>query len=214
MKLFLLGATGRTGKWVLQEALKRNHEVVCLSRNVERLGKHVNLIVIEGSPTKLEDVEKAIAGCDVIVSVLNVSRKSDFPWARLRTPPTFLSDTINNLIQTVEPSKRIVICSAWGVAETKKDLPSWFRWFIDNSNIGVAYKDHERQEQLLEKSKLDWTFVRPVGLTNGRRKKVQESFNNEPRPSLLISRKSVANYLLDCLEKPELIHKKIVISNR
>ncbi|MEO0331023.1 MAG: hypothetical protein AAF223_04960, partial [Bacteroidota bacterium] len=46
----------------------------------------------------------------------------------------------------------------WGVADSINDIPKWFRWFIDNSNIGVAYQDHERQEKILSKSSLDWTI--------------------------------------------------------
>ena len=109
--------------------------------------------------------------------------------------------------------KRISICSAWRVAETKQDIPKWFKWFIDNSNIGVAYKDHERQEQLLTNSNLDWTIVRPVGLTNSKQeKRIRETFDNKPKPSLLISRKCLATYLVESLERDNLIKKHIVIS--
>ncbi len=68
----------------------------------------------------------------------------------------FLSDVMKNVIELAEihKVKRIIACSAWGAAETKKDLPAWFRWFIDNSNIGYTYRDHERQEKLLMNSKL------------------------------------------------------------
>lgn len=109
--------------------------------------------------------------------------------------------------------KRVAICSAWGVAETKKDIPKWFKWFIDNSNIGVAYTDHERQENILSQSLLNWVIVRPVGLSNSKSTEtIQESFDNKPKPSILISRKSVGRYLVESLEKEVLIGKKVVIS--
>lgn len=65
--------------------------------------------------------------------------------------------------------KRCIVCSAWGVAESQKDIPFWFRWTIKFSNIRFAYEDHERQEDLLKSSDLNWIIVRPVGLTNGKR---------------------------------------------
>ena len=44
--------------------------------------------------------------------------------------------------------RRLVLTSAWGAGETAAEIPGWFRWFIQNSNIGPAYRDHERQEAL------------------------------------------------------------------
>ncbi len=217
MNILLLGATGRTGKLVLQLALEAGHEVNCLVRRPEKVkNRHDSLKVFQGNTQDKHDIIKAIQGCDAIISVLNISRTSDFPWAPLRTPKDFLSKTMNQLISVAHEQglTRIVVCSAWGVAETKADLPGWFRWFIDNSNIGVAYRDHERQEVLLEASSLDWTIVRPVGLTNSKKpEQVIESQNNQPKPKLLISRLSVAKYMVDSLSKEENLKKKLVISS-
>ncbi|MFD2587333.1 NAD(P)-dependent oxidoreductase [Croceitalea marina] len=215
MKLLLLGATGRTGKLVLKKALNKGYQVNCLSRKSNRIPKSEGVTIFEGIPNNEDDLNRAISGCDYIISVLNISRKSDFPWASLRTPKTYLSDVLTKLVPIAKEHniKRISICSAWGVAETKNDIPKWFKWFINNSNIGVAYKDHERQEKILSNSDVDWTIVRPVGLTNSKREeRIRETFDNKPKPSILISRKSVANHLLESLEKDALIKKKVVIS--
>lgn len=216
MKILILGATGRTGKLILEEALNQGYQVNCLVREFERVKRNnKNVKVIKGSPERFSDLENAIKDCKAIISVLNISRKSDFPWSKLRTPPTFLSDVMKNV--TSLPNKngleRVVVCSAWGVAETEKEIPVWFKWFIKNSNIGVAYKDHERQENELKNSKLNWTIVRPTGLTNFKNdKKVIESYNNEPKPKLTISRKNVAKFMVDALKREELIEQTPVIS--
>ncbi len=155
MKILILGATGRTGKWTVDLALKRGHTVHVIVRNKNKL--HISskdLIFFEGVPTDKELLKKASNGCNAILSALNIARTSDFPWAKLRTPKTFLSDVMNNLIEisNTQNIKRVVICSAWGVHETKAEIPAWFRWLINNSNIGVAYKDHEVQEALVKAS--------------------------------------------------------------
>jgi putative NADH-flavin reductase len=215
MKVLILGATGRTGKFVLQRALEEGYEVSCLARNSTRIKKQNGLTIFEGAPDHRPDLDNAIAGCGAVISVLNISRKSDFPWSNLKTPENYLSEVMNALIPLGEQRnvKRIVVCSAWGVAETKKDIPGWFRWFIDSSNIGVAYRDHERQEVLISKSKLNWTIVRPVGLTNTKKnQKIRESFENQPKPRLTISRKTVADYLIACLRNETLINQRVVIS--
>jgi putative NADH-flavin reductase len=216
MKILILGATGRTGKLILEEALNQGYEVNCLVREPKKIKKnHNNLKIFKGSPEQISDLENAIKDCGGIISSLNISRESDFPWSKLRTPPTFLSDVINNIISLTGKSglARIIVCSAWGVAETEKEIPIWFNWLIKYSNIGVAYKDHERQENKLKKSKLNWTIVRPTGLTNFKNdKKVIESYNNEPNPKLTISRINVAKFMVNVLKRDELIGKTPVIS--
>ncbi len=215
MKLLLLGATGRTGKWVLETALQKGYEVNCLARNSGRIPTKEGVTVFEGNANNPNDLVKAIQGCQYVVNTLNVSRKSDFPWSSLRTPKDYLSNVMTQLIPIAESQgiDRVVICSAWGVAETKKDIPKWFKWFIDNSNIGAAYQDHERQEVLLTQSKLPWTIVRPVGLTDSNKEQsIRETFNNNPKPSMTIGRKSVARYLVESLTRNDLAGKKVVIS--
>jgi len=217
MKILLLGATGRTGKLVLKKALENGFQVNCLARNIERIEKRDGLTIFDGNPNNETDLKKAISECNCVINVLNISRKSDFPWSSLTTPITFLSDVMNLLVRISENKdiKRISVCSAWGVAETKNDIPKWFKWFIDNSNIGIAYKDHERQEKIISESKLNWTIVRPVGLSNSKKEeKIRETFNNKPKPNILISRHSVAKYLLESLGNNSLTEKKVVISKQ
>jgi putative NADH-flavin reductase len=214
MTVFLLGATGRTGKLVLLEALNQGYTVNCVVRK-QPTSTPPGVKFFIGNPADKNVLEQAIQGCNAIISVLNVSRNSDFPWSKLRTPERLLSEVMNNLIPLARQNNinRIIICSAWGVSETKADIPVWFRWLIDNSNIGSAYADHERQEKLLQQSNLSWTIVRPAALINTNKKQqVIQSYGNQPKPRLTISRLSVAEYLVDCVSNDTLVRKAPVIS--
>ena len=217
MKLLLLGATGRTGKLITETALQKGYPVNCLVRSPEKLLiDHHNISLFEGSPLDKDLLQKAMIDCDAVVSALNVSRTSDFPWAKLRSPKNLMSDTMKNVIALMNEQqvKRLIVCSAWGAAETKKDIPYWFRWFIDNSNIGAAYQDHERQEAIIKDSTLDWTIVRPVGLTNSKKERqVIVSYDNLPKPKMTISRHGLAQFMIDSLNDESLIGKLPVISH-
>ena len=96
---------------------------------------------------------------------------------------------------------RVVFTSAWGVSETKKDLPSWFRWLLDHSNLRYPYRHHERQEELIKRSGIEWTAVRPVFLTNSKKKKNIIVHGNNSSPHLFIARKNLAGFMLDVVEK-------------
>ncbi|MEO9803952.1 MAG: NAD(P)-binding oxidoreductase [Reichenbachiella sp.] len=215
MRILLLGATGRTGKLVLTSALKEGYSVNCLVRKPDKTEAQDGMQVFEGNPSDEHALQSAMEGCECIMSVLNISRHTDFPWSALRTPENYLSEVMSQVIPMAEERniQRIIICSAWGVAETKKDIPGWFRWFIENSNIGKAYEDHERQEQLLMQSNLNWTIIRPAGLTNSRKKQeIRESFNDVPKPALTIGRQSVARYMVSSIDNEQLIKQTVVIS--
>ncbi|TVQ42264.1 MAG: hypothetical protein EA362_13570 [Saprospirales bacterium] len=206
MKILILGATGRTGKHILEAALARKIKTNCLVRSTKKIRAFIpndSFTVYVGSPDKMEDLEKAAKGCDTIISVLNISRTSDFPWSTLRTPTTFLSDVMKNILTIANAENSslnsVISCSAWGVHETIHHIPWWFRLMINYSNIGAAYEDHERQENLLSKSEnVKWVIVRPVGLINRKKvKRICVSFDNNPKPNMTISRRELAQFILD-----------------
>lgn len=203
---------------MLSEALGRGHQVTVLVSHKGTLKiKSESIKVFEGTPLNKFTLSDAMHGCDAILSTLNISRVSDFPWSKLRTSKDFLSVSMKHIIDaaTENDVKRIVVTTAWGVAETQKDIPFWFRWLIKNSNIRHAYYDHDRQEQILKSSDMDWTIVRPVGLTDSATiRDVKVSLNNQPWPSFTISRHNVALFMLDALEKNLYIRECPVISKK
>ncbi len=214
-KILILGASGRTGKELCRQALQRGWRVNVLVRQPARFSfSHPQLEIYEGSPADEQALNKAMQNCVAILSALNISRKSDFPWSALRTPADFLSATMERILRLAPQHhiNRIVFTSAWGVAETRRDIPAWFRWFIEHSNIGVAYQDHEKQEQLAEASNLRWTAVRPVGLLNGKGgKKVHVALDNSIKPRITIRRSDLAGFMLDVLEKDSYVRQKPVV---
>lgn len=215
MKICLLGATGRTGKHLLQQTIAAGHTVKALVRDPRKVTMlHPALQIIKGDPADNTALETAIRDCDVVISTLNISRTSDFPWAALRTPKHFLSSCMKVMIGLCEKHRiqRLIVTSAWGVADSRKEIPGWFGWLIDHSNIRVAYEDHALQESLLQHSSLHWTIVRPVVLTNSAKpKKVRISFRNIPRPKLFISRKNLAAFLIDIIEQDRCIRQMPVV---
>jgi putative NADH-flavin reductase len=209
MKILLLGATGRTGKLILEQLIMNGHTVNAVVRDKTKIKiASPALSVFTGSTLDKSLIMLAMQGCDAIISALNISRNSDFPWSSLRTSKTLMSDTITNVISIAgsQNIKRLIVISAWGANETFKDIPWWFRWIISHSNIKYGYLDHERQENLLIRSDLDWTAIRPVGLINSNLDRtVKVALNNRVKPSIIISRKSVAQFTVRVLEQHEFI---------
>lgn len=214
--ILLLGATGRTGKQVLNYALSKGYHVTALVRDPEKVGLTSDkLSVIQGTPANIDDVRKAIEGCEAVVSTLSNSRKSDGLWAKVINPPTLMTDCMNNTITVMKEKsvRRIVVLTAAGVGDSFSSMPIFMKWLINYTNLKVAYADHNGQEQLLMNSDLDWTFVRPVGLNNNEEVK-QLLVGSNVRHTAFISRKTVAIFMVDCLETDEFVKKSPVISEK
>lgn len=204
MRILILGSTGRTGKLVTQTAIARNHQVTAIIRDKSQATlpkvKH-----LEGSLTNEQLLNEALQGIDAVVVTLNINRTSDNPFAKVTSPLTLISDSVGALIPAMEQNKvkRIISISAYGVGDTFKYMPLPARLLLRYSNIWKAYEDHARQEQLLRQSKLDWTVVRPVMLSN---KDTVDYKTSAGKPSgSSISRKAMATFVLDALESEKYV---------
>ncbi len=216
MKILIIGATGRTGRLIVEEALKQGFDVNVLVRDKNKMpfdSKSIN--VYQGTPASRTDLAAAMQGCEVIISALNITRASDAPWSKPITPEYFISESMKNVIAEARQQnlKRLITISAWGVGETKKEVPFWFRWLINYTNLRSNYAEHESQEKLLAASNLRWTAVRPVALNDSKKiKTLKVSFNNFPKPSLYISRQSVAKFMVDIVKSDKYDMKSPTIS--
>tara|TARA_Y100000766_G_scaffold155877_1_gene133824 strand:+ start:1281 stop:1922 length:642 start_codon:yes stop_codon:yes gene_type:complete len=204
MKVFLLGSTGRLGNEILKNLIARKIYTTVLIRNQEKIkwdSEYLDVFV--GNPLEIDKLDEAMSNCNIIINALNISRNSDFPWSKLRAPKTLLSETISNLINLSKKHNfyKIISVSAWGVNESKKQLPLWFRWLIDNSNIKHGYLDHEKQEQILTSSNLDYTIIRPVGLSNSQKDESPKITIKSKPGNILVSRKTISKFIVDNLEK-------------
>ncbi|MBT2623640.1 SDR family oxidoreductase [Chryseobacterium sp. ISL-6] len=216
MKILILGATGRTGRLIVEEVLKQGYDLNVLVRDKNKLPFHSKSVkVYQGTPTHREDLAAAMQGCDLIISALSIARASDAPWSKLITPKNFITESMKNVISEAgqQNLKRLITISAWGVGETQKEIPFWLRWLINYTNMRPIYAEHESQEKLLKSSNLSWTAVRPVALNDSKKiKTLKVSFNNLPKPSLSICRQTVAKFIVDSVKSNKYEMKSPTIS--
>src|SRR5712692_10834663 len=71
MNLAVLGATGRTGRLVVEQALAAGHTVTALVRSPEKLTTgNANLRVVTVQATDTSAVSRALEGADAVISTL------------------------------------------------------------------------------------------------------------------------------------------------
>lgn len=215
MKILVLGATGRTGKLVVEEALKRGHSVSAIARDPEKLNAF-KIEITEGTPYDYDTVVKAIAGCHAVINTLNVSRSSDNPWAKLAAPTDMISKAAVNALTAMEKEgiTRFVALSTIGAGRSWEKTPWLLRFIVSISKLRFAFQDHGRQEQLLENSAMEYTICRAPMLSDkiNALGAVATPENTKP-PSALLSRNSAAEFFIQIIENKQHIRETISLSN-
>jgi putative NADH-flavin reductase len=215
MKILLFGITGRTGSLIAAEAIKRGYKVVGIARDTNKVNiKDVE--IVEGTPYEFDTVRKAMIDCNAVIIALSMLPRSGGLFGKVKTPLNLMSVSTANAIKAMKEKdiKRIIVMSALGTGDSAKEIPSFVSFLIKMTNIKYSYADHELQEKLVEKSDLDWTIVRPVGLTN-RNDDLSVLYNLEGMGKIrkTISRNAVAHFMLDCIKKEQFLKQKPGISN-
>jgi putative NADH-flavin reductase len=215
MKILILGISGRTGKLVATELLRRGHDVVGIARNPDNVNI-LDIQIIKGTPYDFETVRTALVGCNAVISVLSSISQSDGLFRKIKTPLDVMSVSMKNTLKAMKEKniKRIVVMTALGVGDSAKEIPAFFRFMLRITNIKYSYADHDAQEKVLESSGLDWTVVRPVMLTDKSDNiSILYNIKGVGKIGSSISRQAVANFMIDCIEKEQFIRQKPGISN-
>lgn len=216
-RILLYGATGRTGRLVLNYALQEGYAVTALVRNPTKLTVQLDrLMVIEGMPTSLDDVRKAMQGCDIVISTLSALSDSNAFSRKKITPSHTLETTMRHTIACMNEQglKRIVTLSSIGAGDSQPYAPWFMRLMIRLTNFKITFADHDAQETLLINSGLEWVIARPVAFNNKEEtKKLKISYRKTPAP-FTISRKQVATFMVDCLATNEFVHKAPLLSEQ
>jgi putative NADH-flavin reductase len=156
MVIALFGATGKTGRRVLERALAAGHEVQALVRDPARLGVvHERLTVIEGDVLDAAAVERTIAGSQVVLSLFGQVKGS---------PRTLQTDGTRNIVVAMQRHqvRRLVTLSGGGLRapQDRPKLPDRIIRTLLKVLAGHVLADAEGHLAVLEQSGLDWTVVR------------------------------------------------------
>jgi len=159
----LFGATGRTGRLVLAQALADGHTVRALARRPEAITEASDrLTIVTGDVLDTAAVEQTVRGTDAVLSVFGHVKGS---------PPTVQTDGTRNIVEAMkrEQITRIVSLSGGGLPAEEHDRPG-----VADRAIRLLLKvlspqvldDAKGHLEVLKDSGLDWTVVRGPRLTD------------------------------------------------
>jgi putative NADH-flavin reductase len=192
--LFVLGATGGTGRALVEQALGRGHRVTAFVRSPQKLDPpREGLTVVRGDPRNADELRAALPGHEAVLSALGPPGIG---------PSTLVADSARSTVAAMQASgvRRLLVVGVAVLFENDGVLSAIARrTFLRN----VA-KDHAEMERILSASGLDWTIARPPRLTDGPLTHAYGVADGRMPPGacLTVSRADVADFLLDEVEHP------------
>lgn len=216
-RVVIFGGTGRTGKEIAKIAIEKGYDTVCFGRSANLENVPNGAIPFRGDMTDEGSVRSAIKDCDIVILALSISRTSSSPFARITGDYNLHSRSMKILTSVMNDSdsKRIVKISAQGVGESKSRTGLLFRILIRMSNLKIAFNDHAKADQILEKTNHNWTIIRPPRLNNKEDKTALvagESLVTNTRSN--VSRTSIALWIIESLENMDWKQRCVTILPR
>jgi putative NADH-flavin reductase len=211
MRLTIFGATGGTGRCLVEQALAAGHHVTAVVRDPNRLSlaSHTALHVVTADVMDPAGIVPAVEDADAVVSALG---------PRGRGPTSVSHDGVRSIIEAMEKggAGRLIVVTGSVVDDTGNGflMRHLLKSLARRTFLRDVCADMRRAEDEIHSSNLDWTIFRPPRLTD---KAATGSYRvaidrNVPR-GVTIARADLADHILEVLDDPTSVHKHLFIAN-
>jgi NAD(P)-dependent dehydrogenase (short-subunit alcohol dehydrogenase family) len=209
MKVCVIGASGKLGQYMVRLALDQGYEVVavCRERSVRKLDAFKGRItVIPGQTNDREIIERAVAGCEGVLTVL-------VPWGVRQ----YSSGTAQAVLDYAPPGARLVFSCGWHITRDGQDVYSWKIKVLVNvaGRLARLIRVAELDDQLeacrrVFASDTRWTVVRGSDLEEGESQGLPVWSLHAGDPILksnITRRVDFALFMVDALQNDTLVHE-------
>jgi putative NADH-flavin reductase len=197
VRVAVLGATGRTGRMVVEDALARGLKVRAPVRAhpTEPFDGRVQSSVVDLG--NVSELASALTGTDAVVSVIG-------PVAGVTT--TEVSGVTRTLVAAMDRvGPRRIVAAANGKVFTDVEVTGEY------ANVAA---EHRRDAAILRASDLDWTILAPPFLTDDPPTGAVDAVIDAKGPGRSLTRGDLAAALLDAIDRTDWVHHIVGITNR
>jgi putative NADH-flavin reductase len=197
MRVAVFGASGRTGRHVVERGLERGHEIRAFVRDASRFGtSHERLQIVQGDARDPDAVAGAVRGNEAAVSVLALMKADDEPG---------YSEATRTIVEAAEREavRRVVVTA-------NNDV------FGDDEVTGEYAphaREHRRNRETLKASDLDWTIVAAGWVVDEPATGSYHAVVDAKASKRKVSPEDFATAILDALERDEWIGHIVGVTN-
>lgn len=209
MKILTIGAARGIGLELVRQALEQNHKVTVLVRRPEKFTlKNERLRVLSGDITNEKSVETAVENQNAVCTTIGIN-----PTLK---PVTVFSEGAQNVVTAMQKAgvQRLIAVTGIGAGDSRGHGGFLYDQIFQRFLVHTIYADKDREEAVIQASKLDWTIVRPGFLTNkAKTGKYRALTDLTDITAGKISRADVADFILRELETKQFLHQTPLLTN-
>lgn len=209
MKVCIVGASGKLGRYMVQHALDKGYEVVavCRQQSVSKLEQYKDRIkIIPGTTNDREVITKAVEGCSAVLTVL-------VPWGI----QNYSSGTAQAVLDFAPKDARLIFSCGWHITKDGQDKYSWtfkvflklVTWVMRVFRVADIDDQVEACRRIFSNSSR-WTVVRGSDLEEGESEGLPVWSKHVDDPILksnITRRVDFALFMVHAIENEELIHE-------
>ncbi len=207
MNVLVIGAAGKTGRLVVDQAVAAGHRVTALVRDPARYTAAPDVRVLAGDATDPAAVAHALAGQHAVIDAVG----GKTPWRRTELERTVARAVVAAAQQ--HGTRRIIAISALGVGDSTAHAPLLFRLLVLPTFLWGSTADKTAMEQEVAQAGVPYVLVRPAVL------------NDQPAVGAVrvltgsetgrqITRADVAVFVVEQLTTDTHVNRAVTIANR
>jgi putative NADH-flavin reductase len=211
MKLTIFGATGATGTCLVKQAIAAGHDVTAVVRDPARLTvpSHQRLIVVTADVMDPDSISPAMADAGAVLTALGPHGTG---------PTTVSQDSVRSIIQAMQKTgtRRLIAVSGSIVADEGESpyMRYLLKPMVRRTFLRHVCADMRNAEAAIRDSDLDWTIMRPPGLTSkSARGTYRTAIDSNLPHGFNVSRADLAACILKLLDDPAAEHRLVGIAN-
>ncbi len=211
MKLAIIGANGKIGSRIAEEALNRGHSVTGIARNPDSGIQNDRVTWVKSNALDPQKLAPIVAGQDAVISAFGID------WGRPETYPLF-TDMAHSLLAAAKAAgvKRILVVGGAGSLEVAPGIQ-----LVDTEGFPETWRQgaNEQRKSLnifYGETELEWTFFSPAimiepGPRTGKYRLGKDNPVFDEKGNSEISYDDYAMAMIDEVENPRFIRQRFTI---
>lgn len=206
-KIAIIGGTGKSGKYLVEQLLKKGYHFKLLLRNPDNFKITSPLIeVVAGDVRDYKSVLALVDGCQAVISTLGQPKGEQ----------TIFSQATKNVLRSMRECniQRYILITGLSVdtPDDNKSSKAKFATEWMKTNYSETTADKQKEFSVLSESNIKWTLVR-LPLIELTEEKSEINVSLEDCPGDKISATNLALFLIEQLFNDKFVKKSPFIAN-
>ncbi|MBY7120557.1 SDR family oxidoreductase [Bacillus sp. 16GRE42] len=206
-KIAILGANGKAGKFLVNEALEKGYQVKILTRNSNNMTiTNENLETIIGDARDFSSIRELLQGCQAVINAVGQPKNESY----------IFSTVTKHILEAMKEFeiKRYILISGGSldVTEDQKGIVNKIGATLFKAFLSKMMQDKYKELQTIQGSDVDWTMVRLPFVMEGKSiGNIKESLVD--MPGIKIQNSDIAPFVIKQINSERYVGKCPFISN-